>query len=304
MGDTTNTDIMNTNDENLNQENMIENKIEIFNDLDDIKEQIPEGIYIKLCNKIQSLIKENCKLQNQIKYGCSCGNCYYSSEDEYQDSSEEQEEGPGPVEESEQEITEIYNNMSLDEILDYNEDIHLFLFEYECKCDLENKVLDKECFYYKERLYNCKLFQYKCNNGFELLLNIFEKQDKEFTTEPIYFDINENKKNEIILNIKFLLEFLGNIDNLRLIDISERRRYRMIISFVIYDYLFKNFSFCLQYLKFLKTMSERINNFINEVEGYSLLALEYNIDSNKWKEIINNKIIEHENTNIEIETHE
>ncbi len=129
MGDT-----INTNDDNLNQEN----KIEIFNDLYDIKEQISEGIYIKLCNYIQSLIKENRKLQNQIKYGCSCGSCYNSSEDDYQYSSEEEDnnEGHGPEEESEQEITEIYNNMSLDEILNYNEDIDLFLFDYECKCYL------------------------------------------------------------------------------------------------------------------------------------------------------------------------
>ena len=114
MEDIINVYDINTNNDNLNHENIIENinenKIEIFNDLYDIKEQIQDVIYIKLCNYIQSLIKENHKLQYQIKYRNSYENCYNLTHDEYVYSNDDEDtendvthEGIGP----EEEITEL-----------------------------------------------------------------------------------------------------------------------------------------------------------------------------------------------------
>jgi len=195
--------------------------ISIFDDLYSIREQISDGYFLILNNRIKNLIQENRYLRKTIARilpGESITIQYTQLSDENDD---------------EIEIEYIDDNS------DIQQEIHEII-HHQCTCTtrwsfphligINENLSDFFCYHSVERLQNCENFK-RLMEKLPLLENLFRKIDLPFAEDGLY---QEFVKNDFILIIQILLFLISNITD---------KMNKIIISFVMYDFHIKNLFF-------------------------------------------------------------
>lgn len=243
--------------------------ISIFDDLYSIREQISDGYFLILNNRIKNLIQENRYLRKTIARilpGQSITIQYTQLSDENDD---------------EIEI----------EYIDDNSDIQQEIYEViqqQCTCTtrwsfpnligINENLSDFFCYHSVERLQNCENFK-KLMEKLPLLENLFRKIDLPFAEDGLY---QEFVKHDFILIIQILLFLISNITD---------KMNKIIISFVMYDFHIKNLFFLQDNKKYAIKIFKKFEEFLID-RDFIDLALEYNINYIKWLEIFKKTISE------------
>ena len=261
--------------------------LDIFNDIFSIQDKLTDNDFLELNNYIKFLIDEN----NELRIN----NYYYNDINYYYD------------------INILKNKLTDNEFINLNNKINIIISEnnsllannnfydyynnyvsYEdniiifehtnllCRCcdswiypNINNiNYINYFCLNSKEELIKCKNFN-KLLKDFPLLKNLFEKQDIQFTENII----NKNyDKKYIIMIIKIFLSFIEYFND---------KKDKIIIFFVMYDFLLKNIRFIIDNEIFKIAVFNKLNECIEDRE-FILYTNEYNINYNKWLEIIKN----------------
>lgn len=125
---------------------------------------------------------------------------------------------------------------------------------------------------------------------FDLFLienNLIEKNDNtqyEIQIKPIVE--KDVDKDEFIKVIKFLL---------KLCEIVKGKNNKVLIVLIMYDYIFKNFSFCLNYKKFGTQMKNKLMEFKFEADIFKNIENKYNLVPDiitKWYDEIDKLIMD------------
>ena len=153
-----------------------------------------------------------------------------------------------------------------------------YVFPNRCNTE-ENDLSEFFCVQSYERMVNCENFK-KLMEKLPHLENIFRKIDLPFTEEPIYQDYI---KHEIVLTCNILIFLIKKV---------YERRNKVIISFVMFDFIIRNINFMIDYKLYTKTCITKLEEFLIDSE-YIPLTLEYNVNYTKWLDIMKN-IIAHE----------
>lgn len=121
------------------------------------------------------------------------------------------------------------------------------------------------------------------------LLNIIYKENNKKYYKNIKYSLQINpifgeySKQKLINNVKFLL---------KLCDCIQYKKYKIVVCLVIFDYIFKNFNFVIEHLKFKETFENKLKEFydFNHFNDVKTLLIEYNLDETifeQWSEILN-----------------
>lgn len=93
--------------------------------------------------------------------------------------------------------------------------------------------------------------------------------------KPIKDNYNKEK---IIYEIKFLL---------RLCELVIGKSNKVIIVLIIFDLIFKNFNFCLDYNNFKITLKNKLKEYEDEKECFNLITNKYNMGSDIISKLLN-----------------
>lgn len=125
---------------------------------------------------------------------------------------------------------------------------------------------------------------------FDLFLienNLIDKNDNtryEIKIKPI---IEKNvDKDEFIGETRFLL---------KLCEITKGKKNKVVIILIMYDFIFKNFSFCLNYKKFGTQMKNKLMEFKFEADIFKNMENKYNLEQDiitKWYDEIDKLIMD------------
>lgn len=118
-------------------------------------------------------------------------------------------------------------------------------------------------------------------------LFIIEKNDNtryEFKIKPI---IEKNiDKDKFIGETRFLL---------KLCEITKGKKNKVLIVLIMYDFIFKNFSFCLNYKKFGTQIKNKLMEFKFEADIFLNMENKYNLEPDiiiKWSKEIDKIIVD------------
>lgn len=179
-------------------------------------------------------------------------------------------------------------NNKLQKIIRENKDLRQSLSKYVCCCSMryvfpdifnliENDISEFFCVQSYERLANCENFE-RLMERFPHLENIFRRIDLPFSEEPIY---QEYIKDEVILVSEILLFLVKNVSE---------KKYKAIITFVLYDFMIKNVKFMKDYQFYTKLLISKFEGLLSD-EEYIAFALEYNVNYTKWLDIMKSNIL-------------
>lgn len=125
------------------------------------------------------------------------------------------------------------------------------------------------------------------NPFYKILLKENNLLEIDLTKEKIYF---QDKPIIDIYNKKIIVESIKSL--LHVIEITPQKKNKIIVSLIIFDYLFKNFKFVSDYPKFKIIFINKINNFVeNENENFKQVLNEYDLDKDilyKWRDVLLN----------------
>jgi hypothetical protein len=234
----------------------MDNHLDIFEDIYDIKDNITDGQFLILNNKIKNLIQENKNLKEKLP------NSMFQFENE---------EFGEVIQEQSNEVTRSTLRLSCGCLFNCNFD-NPFMFGNDlsyCFC------LDSH-----ERMENCENFK-KLFEKVPLLQNIFHKIEQSFTEESLEQEYNKDKIVSIYRILLFLFE-----------KISEKKN-KIIISLVIYDYIIKNINFLKDHQKHAHTVYRKFEELTTD-EDFVQTALEYNVNYKKWLDIMKSIISQNE----------
>jgi hypothetical protein len=269
------------------------NNLDIFDVIFSIQEKITDNDFIQLNNHIKKLIDYNNSLKTNNDYNYYNDN--YNDDDNYN-------------------INNIKDKITDDEFINLNDKINKIIYEidelisndnfydyyndniyYEdntfirieqtntvCRCcetwiypNIENcNYINNFCLNSNEELIKCENFN-KLLKDIPLLKNLFEKQDLKFTEESIDKDYD---KQYIYMIIKILLNFIENLTI---------KKDKIIIFYIMYDFLLKNIRFLIDNKIFTINVLNKLNEFIKDSD-FILYANEFSINYNIWIEIIKN----------------
>lgn len=242
----------------------MEEHLEIFEELDKIKELIPEQNYINLCKYASDLLKEIERYQEGYpdeEYYSEYDTDYEHAEelpshDDYVSSDREtleQEPVPEPV--PEQEINSV-----------------------ECFCEREiniEKPIDyfsDKCFENIENMEKCENFK-KFVELNPLLSNIFSPCDINFVTKP---EIRDYDKIEMVKKVRGLLIICDRI---------KTSRNKAIVSLTSFSTIIKNYKFALDHDGFKNVFLEKIKSFINGEPVFLETCTEFNVNVDDLREL-------------------
>lgn len=134
----------------------------------------------------------------------------------------------------------------------------------------------KFCFDSIYKLKKCENF-IKISNDIPQLKNIITKQNIPFIENPIYISYD---KDYIIMMINIFI-FLN--------DCLEYKYHKIIINLALYDFLIRNMNFLIDNEKFSNACIKKFNEYLED-DDFIKVVNEYNINYNKWKEILNETI--------------
>jgi len=227
--------------------------LSIFDDLYDIKDDITDGKFLILSNKIRNLIQENKNLKKKL-----------SKKGKIVDY----------VSEINQETPVIIH------------EIELVIQQQICSCSTRwifpdsYRVTDNltTCFCLEslEKMQNCENFK-KLMEKLPLLENIFHKIDLPFVEEGIY---QEYVKQDYTMICKILLF---------IVEKMFIKRNKIIITLVMYDFIIKNANFLKDYQRYAIATSNKFEELLTDSDFISI-ALEYSINCAKWLDIMKSTI--------------
>lgn len=134
----------------------------------------------------------------------------------------------------------------------------------------------KLCLESIEKLKRCKNF-IKISKDIPQLKNIITKQNIPFIENPIY---NSYDKDYILMMIKIFI-FLN--------DCLVYKYHKIIVNLALYDFLIRNINFLIDNEKFSNACIKKFNEYLED-DDFIEVVNEYNINYNKWKEILNETI--------------
>ena len=241
----------------------MDNHLDIFDDIYDIKDNITSGQFLILNNKIKNLIQENKNLKEKLP-----NSMFQFENEEFGEEIQEQSN----VEIQEQSNVEIRSTLRLN-------------CGCLCYCNFNNPFMFGDlsycfCLASYEQMENCENLK-KLFEKVPLLQNIFHKIEQSFTEESLEQEYNKNEIVSIYRILLFLFE-----------KISEKKS-KIIISFVIYDYIIKNINFLKDHQKHAHTVYRKFEELTTD-EDFVLTALEYNVNYKKWLDIIKSTISHNE----------
>ncbi len=211
----------------------------------------PDSHFLILNNKIKNLVRENKNFRKFLKRNEVSYDVLFVEEGE----EESEEEIPIDI----GTVCSCSTRYVFPNILDHNEDISEFF-----------------CLSSQERMMNCENVK-RLIEKLPLLENLYRKIDLPFIEEPIY---NEYIKDEVKLIIKILLFLIEKVPI---------KRYKSIISFVLFDFMIKNINFMKDYQIFITTLLDKLQELKTD-EEYIEIAAEYNVNYTKWLDIIKSMI--------------
>jgi len=231
----------------------MDDHLSIFDVLYDIKDDITDGKFLILNNKIKNLIQENKNLKKKL-----------SKKGKIVDY----------VSEINQETPVIIH------------EIELVIQQQICGCSTRwifpdsYRVTDNltSCFCLEslEKMHNCENFK-KLMEKLPLLENIFHKIDLPFVEEGIY---QEYVKQDYIMICKILLF---------IVEKMFIKRNKIIITLVMYDFIIKNANFLKDYQRYAIATSNKFEELLTDSDFISI-ALEYSINCAKWLDIMKSTI--------------
>lgn len=125
---------------------------------------------------------------------------------------------------------------------------------------------------------------------FDLFLienNFIEKNDNTIYEIKIKPNVEKNvDKDEFIGETRFLL---------KLCEIVKGKNNKVLIVLIIYDYIFKNFSFCLNYKKYGTTIKNKITELKLDADKFTNMENKYNLEQDiitKWYDEIDKLIMD------------
>ena len=254
----------------------MDNHLDIFDEIYDIKDNITSGQFLILNNKIKNLIQENKNLKEKLP------NSMFQFEneefdEEIQEESNEviQEESNVVIQEESNIVIQEESNVVIRSTLRLNCGC-LCYFTFDNPFMFGNDLSYCFCLDSHERMENCENFK-KLFEKVPLLQNIFHKIEQSFTEESLEQEYNKNE----ILSIYRILLFLFE-------KISEKKS-KIIISFVIYDYIIKNINFLKDHQRHAHAVYRKFEELTSD-EDFVLTALEYNVNYKKWLDIMKSTI--------------
>ena len=239
--------------------------IDIFETIFRIKDHISDNDFLELNNQIQKLIQENMQLKNENK------NLRNEIPEQDEDSEEEEEY----IEDSSSEEIEVEIEVEVEEEVEI----------LPCNCLNNWKFPDvlipqfNQCFCLTsdETLKNCENFK-KLMEQFPLIENLFHKIDLPFVEEP---SDGECERGNFINFTRILLS---------LFEQSRGKKKKTILTFVVYDFMIKNIKFLKDNSRYAEVVLKKLKNEFMADPEYFVIAQEYNVNINKWLEIIQNTI--------------
>ena len=221
--------------------------IDIFNIIYSIKDKISDNDFLELNNKIQKLIQENRQLKTSNEI-----HIYVSDSEESEESEEESEE--------------------LEEESEHNQCICSTRWGlFDSNIDSKN-VDDYFCLDSIESIKKCENFK-RLFDTLPLMKNLINKIDLPFVEEPIE---QEYVKELFIFIVRILLSLVDRI-------IGKRKK--IIIFFVMYDYLIRNINFLKDNQKFTEGCLKKYEEIVAD-EDLVYYAREYNVNYLRWNEIL------------------
>ena len=124
---------------------------------------------------------------------------------------------------------------------------------------------------------------------FDLFLienNFIEKNDNTIYEIKIKPNVENNFKTFFIKEVKFML---------KLCEIVKGKNNKVLIIIIIFDLIFKNFSFCLNNKKFGIQIKNKIREFKLDIDIFNNLENKYNLEPNiiiKWCDEIDKLIVD------------
>lgn len=124
---------------------------------------------------------------------------------------------------------------------------------------------------------------------FDLFLienNFIEKNDNTIYEIKIKPNVENNFKTFFIKEVKFML---------KLCEIVKGKNNKVLIIIIIFDLIFKNFSFCLNNKKFGILIKNKIREFKLDIDIFNNLENKYNLEPNiiiKWCDEIDKLIVD------------
>jgi hypothetical protein len=244
----------------------MDNHLDIFEDIYDIKDNITDGQFLILNNKIKNLIQENKNLKEKLP-----NSMFQFENEEFGEEIQEQSN----VEIQEQSNVETRSTLRLNCGCLCN-----FSFNFNDQFMFGNDLSYCLCLASHERMENCENFK-KLFEKVPLLQNIFHKIEQSFTEESLDQEYNKNEIESIYRILLFLFE-----------KISEKKS-KIIISFVIYDYIIKNINFLKDHQKHAYAVYRKFEELTSD-EDFVQTALEYNVNYKKWLDIMKRTISHNE----------
>lgn len=229
--------------------------LDIFEDIYDIKDNITDGQFLTLNNKVKNLIQENENLKQSLSNYTRVDEEFYDFEPEIID---EQSVVPS------QDIRNVCICSTR------------YVFPNRCNTE-EHDLSEFFCVQSYERMVNCENFK-KLMEKLPLLENIFRKIDLPFTEEPIYQDYI---KHEIVLIGHILLFFIKKV---------YEKKDKTIITFVMFDFMIRNINFMKDHKLYTTTCITKLEELLAYSE-YIPLTIEYNVNYTKWLDIMKNIIV-------------
>jgi hypothetical protein len=245
----------------------MDNHLDIFEDIYDIKDNITDGQFLILNNKIKNLIQENKNLKEKLP------NSMFQFENE-EFGEEIQEQSNVVIQEQSNVVIQEQSNVVIRSTLRLNCGCSFY-------CSLDNPSMFGNlshcfCLASQEQMENCENFK-KLFEKVPLLQNIFHKIDQSFTEESLEQEYNKNEIESIYRILLFLFE-----------KISEKKS-KIIISFVIYDYILKNINFLKDHQRHAYAVYRKFKELTTD-EDFVRTALEYNVNYKKWLDIMKSTI--------------
>lgn len=211
----------------------MEEHLSIFDDIYDIKDNITDGQFLNLNNKIQKLIREYKDLRESLANSawivevpqCGCTRRW------------------------------TFPNLLASDAV----------------------PSDYFCLESLERMHNCENFQ-RLMEKLPLLENLFRKIDLPFVEEAIY---EEYVKHEFTMIARILLFLAAEISG---------KRNKIIITFVMYDFIIRNANFLKDYPRYTNASCLKFEELLVDREYIPILS-EFNINYAKWIDIMKSNIV-------------
>jgi len=232
----------------------MEEHLGIYDKLDKIKHLIPEQDYIELCDEASSLLRYIETYKNLVEA--------------FRESTDDEE---------------IYTDLEDSEDYDPNMEGRVLdtgITEVGCYCTEKLENIDGS-FTFSPVCLSCPNLTGDCVNmrkvveTFPLIENIFQWNN----IRPVMIPKNEDREDPDFMKKSRLL--------LSLIEQFENVREKSIISFAIFDLVFKNFSIIKKHSRLKEVLVRKLEDF-SEIPRYREISEEFSIDYTQWRETLIN----------------